>query len=263
MALDVSTAERRAVVPVAVSSVLLLSLYAIVLLPGPAIDWVMPEERPVELLGAVALAVGSVLCVLIWRRARHWSPVARLSLLVLAVLLFFGAGEEESWGQRWFGITTPPEFAANNVQDETNIHNLKMFSGLLNADNLFFVFWVVFAALIPLAALSAPVRHRLAKLLPILPAAIAVAFLFNELFAKITAGLVRNSPELYRSTLFPVAHTVFEIKETIMETLLAVGFALLYRNVIRASATRPENLESASAQSPASASAKVATHRKR
>jgi hypothetical protein len=42
--------------------------------------------------------------------------------LILMALFFLDAMEEISWGQRIFGWTSP-ELFADNVQDETNLHN--------------------------------------------------------------------------------------------------------------------------------------------
>ncbi len=50
--------------------------------------------------------------------------------LILAFILFFGFGEEISWGQRIFGWGTPEAMKAVNVQGETNIHNLAIFNGI-------------------------------------------------------------------------------------------------------------------------------------
>lgn len=41
-----------------------------------------------------------------------------------AILFFFAAGEEISWGQRIFGIESSDFFKQNNAQQETNLHNL-------------------------------------------------------------------------------------------------------------------------------------------
>lgn len=43
--------------------------------------------------------------------------------LLLALLFFYGAGEEISWGQRLFGFGTPEVFDEYNLQGETNLHN--------------------------------------------------------------------------------------------------------------------------------------------
>ena len=46
---------------------------------------------------------------------------------VLGVAAFYVAGEEISWGQQFFGWTSSAYFQANNLQGETNLHN--MFTG--------------------------------------------------------------------------------------------------------------------------------------
>ncbi len=53
-------------------------------------------------------------------RRYPWLPAWGL----LALLFLFAAGEEISWGQRIFGIETPGFFLDNNLQKETNLHNL-------------------------------------------------------------------------------------------------------------------------------------------
>ena len=58
-------------------------------------------------------------------------PVAGKSLylftwIVLAVLFFFAAGEEISWGQRIFHFQTTGIFESSNLQQETNLHNLEI-----------------------------------------------------------------------------------------------------------------------------------------
>jgi hypothetical protein len=42
----------------------------------------------------------------------------------VALLCFGFAGEEVSWGQHWWGWSSPEFFAENNRQGETNFHNL-------------------------------------------------------------------------------------------------------------------------------------------
>lgn len=44
--------------------------------------------------------------------------------------LYFG-GEEASWGQHWFGWSTPSDWASINHQDETNLHNLNGFADFM------------------------------------------------------------------------------------------------------------------------------------
>jgi len=48
-----------------------------------------------------------------------------------ALLFFFIAGEEISWGQRFFNITTPEMLKNINVQQEVNIHNIEGIHGII------------------------------------------------------------------------------------------------------------------------------------
>ena len=47
----------------------------------------------------------------------------RLFFGVLALACFYVVGEEISWGQRLFNLTTPEFFKTHNLQNETNLHN--------------------------------------------------------------------------------------------------------------------------------------------
>lgn len=87
--------------------------------------WMVREDGALECLTALALFSAAVLC---WKRC--WtlkgSHTARFvwCTAIYGAVLFFGMGEEISWGQRILGIETP-EFLANvNAQKETNLHNL-------------------------------------------------------------------------------------------------------------------------------------------
>jgi hypothetical protein len=50
--------------------------------------------------------------------------VVRLAYLGLFLGALLVIGEELSWGQRLFGITTPPSIAAANNQEELNVHDI-------------------------------------------------------------------------------------------------------------------------------------------
>ncbi len=87
--------------------------------------WMAREDGFLEWLTALALFSGAVIC---WQRC--WSlkqSHPALFLWCTAIyggVLFFGMGEEISWGQRVFGIETPEFLAEANAQKETNLHNL-------------------------------------------------------------------------------------------------------------------------------------------
>jgi len=52
------------------------------------------------------------------------STAWKIGIAVMALLFFFAAGEEISWGQRIFNIESSEYFLENNAQGETNLHNM-------------------------------------------------------------------------------------------------------------------------------------------
>ena len=73
-----------------------------------------------------------------------------IGIILFSIIFFFGFGEEISWGQRIFNIETPLFFSENNLQSETNIHNLMIGGVKLNklifTNVLFFIFLFYFLA---------------------------------------------------------------------------------------------------------------------
>ncbi|MBZ0124548.1 MAG: hypothetical protein K8F31_11765 [Roseovarius sp.] len=95
------------------------------------------EDGVMEYATIVFLALSGV--VLLGNAAALWRRGTTLgaALTVLyALVFFFGAGEEMSWGQRIFGWESGDYFKENNFQGETNIHNLVVGSSQL-AETLF------------------------------------------------------------------------------------------------------------------------------
>src|SRR5215210_1920225 len=186
----------------AILVVVLLGMYAALLLPDDVISWLLKDERPLEGVGAIGLLLASIFSFLLWRRERRMGgPRWRtLSYLGLAILFFVAFGEEISWGQRIFGIETPESLEGLNDQGETNLHNLST----SKANALFQLFWLVMGVLIPIAALYEPARRRLARLVPILPVALAIVFLANQLVIKVADEIFESHPGLYEGTKYSV-----------------------------------------------------------
>jgi hypothetical protein len=83
------------------------------------------EDGPVEWGTAVGLFLAALILLRnaagLWRRQ---GATAAIITFVYALLFIFGAGEEISWGQRVFGWESGEYFQQNNVQNETNLHNI-------------------------------------------------------------------------------------------------------------------------------------------
>lgn len=205
-------------------------LYLALLLDDDVVSWMLREEHPVELLGALSLLAAGIACLVLWLRVRRrgdWPLLRRASLLVLTAVFVFGFGEEISWGQRIFGWGTPASLDEANAQDETNIHNLGALGGWLDMDRLFQVFWLVIGVVIPLLALWPRPRRFLRRVVPILPVALAALFVLNQVLTRSFHWLFSHNPELWNSTAFRFEHGIFETKETVSCLLLATGFWLL------------------------------------
>lgn len=89
--------------------------------------WMIREDGMLESITALALLSASLLCGYRCWTLRHCRPKSFvLCTAAAAAVMFFGMGEEISWGQRIFNVESPEFFRANNVQYETNLHNLEI-----------------------------------------------------------------------------------------------------------------------------------------
>jgi hypothetical protein len=194
--------------------------YFVLALGNNLIAAVIPEDHYFELVGAFSFLVTSFLFVYAFRLARKKLEKTRASLLRqliylgLALLFFFGAGEEISWGQRILGFETPETLSEVNRQEEFNLHNLSAWeaSSFLDPDRLFDIFWFLFAVLTPAVALVVPSFKRFAeKFIPILFWGIGLLFLYNYLWAKLAKILFSAA---YTFERISFSQAIQEIKES-------------------------------------------------
>ena len=87
------------------------------------------EDGPIESLTVIFLLMSGCLCL---QRARDLEFRSKCGYIVFSLFLFFVAGEEISWGQRIMQFSTPKIFQEYNVQNEFNLHNLKLFGFKVN-----------------------------------------------------------------------------------------------------------------------------------
>lgn len=91
------------------------------------------EDGVFEDITAAVLLVISILFLI--RFVKTWKTRSRFWIVLNVLIIlgaFFGFGEEISWGQRIFGIESGDFFAQNNLQNETNLHNLEVGGVKLN-----------------------------------------------------------------------------------------------------------------------------------
>ncbi len=148
------------------------------------------EDSPVEWLSFICLSGAAIFYCLSFKKYKNYF------FLLLGLLMFFGAAEEISWGQRIFGFSTPETVKKLNVQGEFTIHNLEIFASkqfdhvkrtglyrLLEIDLWFKIFIFSFGIILPIATYhlrSVAVFTQKIKL-PIPPVSIGIFFLITWL----------------------------------------------------------------------------------
>ena len=88
--------------------------------------WLNQEDNWIENIQVVVLVIGLIMTVCLARKLRRdnlklWAVL----YACFALVIFFVAGEEISWGQRIFGFSTPQWFIQRNYQHEMNVHNFR------------------------------------------------------------------------------------------------------------------------------------------
>jgi len=200
------------------------------------------EDGFFEDMTAVCFFAASLIFAVLWWRSRGGNDFVffrtrrrNVWYLLLSLLLFFGGGEEISWGQRIFGWKTPETFEKENIQRETNIHNLKIFNRndehwkgkagaaeFFSAERLFSMFWFGFCVVTPLLWHFVPPFARLMERLnmPRIPIALGLLFLV------VYGGAEMIKPHALRIEL---QWPLMEIKEclfSVMFFLIAIYFAM-------------------------------------
>lgn len=208
---------------------MLFTFGLVVFLDLETTEIITEEDHIIEYLGAISLFIASGFCLAIFIKVWNmdeFTLLRKLSYLGLALLFFFGGGEEVSWGQRIFNIETPESIANLNYQDELTIHNLQWFEDLgISVSDMFNLFWLAFTFLIPLSAAFIPrLRDFYEKFMPIVPWVFGLVFLTNWFLAKLAGMWFRSGADVSF-----VVHHVVETKESNYLFFLAVvAFYLWY-----------------------------------
>lgn len=174
-------------------AVSVLAIYAVA--PRFYKHWILPEGYGVLELSQFLISTANFLFA-VWLLRKPFVRRRRLVfwfLILSAAACFYIAGEEQSWGQHFFGWQTPDYWAQINRQHETNLHNvLGVFDSLPRS--LLESGVIVGGLIIPAAALLFPWfrRSRFALFLPagaMVPAALG-AVLFKSIAMVQSAGFL-------------------------------------------------------------------------
>ena len=134
---------------VKITAIVLMSLLPLVILTFfiniELYNEIIKEDGLIEYLTALLLLSISLLLVnklikVKFSKGYKWF----IFNLILVLGLFFGFGEEISWGQRIFGVTSSEFFTENNLQGETNFHNLMINGVKINEWIFTYAFSILF-----------------------------------------------------------------------------------------------------------------------
>jgi hypothetical protein len=227
-----TTGGRAAWATVALGLLGCAAMYSLLFLPADVFDDLITEDGWIEMFGALALFLSAGLAVacLVRARRRGAPRLLQLSLLGLGLFFFAAGGEEISWGQRILDFGTPEDLDRINKQGEFNVHNVSVLGKA--PELVFLLVWLLLAVAIPLVAAYGPerIRTEVRRLLPIVPAALAVLFVGNYVLAKVFQRIVDASDGW--ESIYPVVHAVTEIKETNFELLFLVAMVWLWRRPV-------------------------------
>jgi hypothetical protein len=192
------------------SGYLIVSYGIAFFLEQDTIIWLVREDGVFESLGASAFLGSAILFFVLFAKHKTGNDLIlfktqrNLFYLMLGLLFFFIFGEEISWGQRILNLRTPEFFEQHNIQDEINLHNLKVFNSvneenekrpwwnIFSMSRLFRIFWFFTAFLIPILNSSSFWVSRLVSRLnfPVFPIWLGIFFPLNYLVSKIMEVLI-------------------------------------------------------------------------
>lgn len=100
----------------------LAALYIAV--PQTYLDLISEDSHIEDLQTVTFAAAGAMGLIAAWFALRASAKLVTVLLALFAIGCIVIAGEEVSWGQRFFGFETPESIAQRNKQNELTFHNL-------------------------------------------------------------------------------------------------------------------------------------------
>jgi hypothetical protein len=177
----------------------------------PAYIAVVGEDRLLEWIQvALFVAAGVFSARAALECALQLGYAMSAGVAVVALLLFFAAGEEIAWGQRLLGFETPTEWRSRNVQGETTVHNVSVLRWGFHSLTLALGIYGTAAPL--LQAYAGNRRRRL-------PEKLVPPLFLTSYFLVVAGGMT-----LYLSQIFVGDVMIIKFSE-FWETCLAVAIA--------------------------------------
>jgi hypothetical protein len=216
---------------IAIILVIILSYSVYIFFDIETVSNLGKEDHFFEWLTAIFFLLASAIFFFTFLRTKN------LFFLVLAIVMFIGAGEEVSWGQRIFGFKTPEGLKEVNVQREFTFHNIAIFQGvdshnnpryglirLLEINFLFRLCTMLCGIILPFCAYHFKFLSRITMKirLPIPPISIGIFFFLNWITYRVLHNsiLPADSPKQY----VDAAGEIFECISAFILLLISLYF---------------------------------------
>ncbi len=157
-------------------------------------DAMVQEDGLVEYTTAIMLLTISIFLLFrLIKVGKTKNTVWIIFNLFMILGLFFGFGEEISWGQRIFSVESGSFFAENNLQGETNLHNLSVNGVKINKIIFSYGFSVIFGTYFLFSLLlfkkSKFTKDLMAKF------GIPIPKILHSIVLFITTGIILSIPD--------------------------------------------------------------------
>lgn len=194
------------------------------------------EDGPIETLSAIFFGLSSICFIVFAYRSDFLKEKGLLIYFMTiswALLMFIFMGEEISWGQRIFDISTPETLSEMNLQNEINIHNLEAFDTFLGGKYRYLsIMMLTTGLLLPVFALSKFGKSMIQRFaFPVSPLCYAPLFVGAYVYGK------------YYSSM--IGHDAAEVRELLMSVgmfLFAINGAAFPRTLFRISISNREEM---------------------
>jgi hypothetical protein len=195
------------------------------------------EDGPIELLSSIFFGLSSIFFILFAIRSKHLKEkngwFRYFFTICWVLLMFIFMGEEISWGQRIFNITTPETLNEINAQKEINIHNIGFLDRYGGPYRLLSIMMLTTGLFLPIIAMSSIGKQTIQRFaFPVPPLGYSVLFVGAYLYGR-----------FYYYTLLPVGASS-EVREFLMSSAMlcfALHGAVCPRSLFRISVSKDES----------------------
>ena len=174
-----------------------------------SLNRMVKEDGPIQNSSAILFGLSSICFIVFAYRSDFLKEKGGLSYFMTiswALLMFIFMGEEISWGQRIFNISTPDMLKEINLQNQINIHNIEFVDTFLGGKYRYLsIMMLTTGLLLPVFALSKFGKRTIQRFaFPVPPLCYAPLFVGAYVYGKYYAPIIGNDAAEVREFLLSV-----------------------------------------------------------